>query len=128
MQQIVKNFIKLKYNVNNDIVWQFEKVDSYENDCKCPHCRYNYEVFVLFWKTEGSNLKCFKILIMFDEEDLCIYKNQENPTKINATDFPKWSTISNDTMISSGFLSMMTKKWAKKEQTDESWDKNRQVY
>lgn len=123
----IKQRIIDEYQLNNVIDFYFRKDESHVPGCQCPYCNYDYEGWVLYWKREGNDLRVCKIMMVVDLTHFEFHGMRE-PIEQELTDFPEWFKWENDPLIIDAINAMCTKKWAKKEQTDDVWDKNKEVY
>jgi hypothetical protein len=120
--EIIKREIQEHHGINP--IAMSVKINNYKG---CPCCGSNREIKILYWKTEGVCLKAKKFFTYFDEEYKVVTGGLDEED-IPLEEFDGWEKISFDPLIMDAKNAMETKMWAKKEQTDEAWDKNREVY
>ena len=93
--------------------------------CPCPYCNYNLCIDLLVWKIPYVQVKAKRYFAIVDEE--MIYKIGVK-NKLALDDYENWPQWKNRPEIVNALNQMQTKSFALKEQSEESWDKNRAVY
>jgi hypothetical protein len=127
LHEELKQRIVDEYCLNNAIDFCFRKNKSHVPGCECPFCNYDYEGWVLYWKEEGNDLQVVKIMMIVDLTYF-VFHGMREPIRQELRDFPEWGKWENNPIIINALDAMRTKKWSKNEQTEEAWDKNKEVY
>lgn len=118
---------KILKQFDNVIDVCFKRDSSHIHQCQCPYCNYDYEVWVIYWKEIGTFLGVSKIMlsVIMDRYE---FNAMREPVEQKITDYPEWVKWQNDELIINALNAMQTMMWAETEQTDESWEKNWEVY
>jgi hypothetical protein len=125
MEDLIQRAILNRDNKIKIIDMCVSEVPPHQGDCPCPYCNFNIQVSVFCWKQEQISLRhyCFYVCCI-DSEVYKISEKQKMPLEL----FPNYHKHRCLPEIENALYLMATEKWSTKEQSDDAWDKNREMY